>query len=204
MKNFETTVPFDPGYSAISFSFIGNLDAMTEEYFKLKVPHQKKFWLIKFEPTMIDFINKSTAFYLGCILWGGFLSFRFKKEPKEIEGNNNLKLSEKERQEIDCTVEVQAIKEYVDRLNKDCKYFLNKPAKILPIINQILDSYVEFAELNHNFTATKSTNDIKTPKVIEHFDKLSEQELDLLYEKIQEAISEAKIENLLELGFYKA
>lgn len=202
MKNFDKSVPFDPGFSAISFSFIENIVTANQDFNSLKASHQKKFWLTKFESTLIEFINKSTAFYLGCILWGGFIHYRFKDEPKEISGNNTLGLSEEELQELDCAIEAKAILRYVESFDRDCKYFLKRPAKTPALITEILENYIEFAGINNNFIGINETNDIKIPKAIDHFKNLSDEQLDVLCEKIYSAIESNKIENLLELGFY--
>jgi hypothetical protein len=202
MKNFNKSVPFDPGFSDISFSFIGNIENAKLDYNSLRANHQKKFWMIKFESTIIDFINKSSAFYLGCILWGGFIHYRFKDSPKDIIGNNTINMSETELKELDCTQEVKAILEYIEEFDKNCKYFLRHPAKISPLIKEILNSYIEFVQLNNNFINICSTKDIKTPKEIQHFKGLSNAKLDELCEKIYSAIKSDKIEFLLEIGFY--
>lgn len=203
MKNFDKSVPFDPGFSQISFSFIENIKAADADFNSLKANHQKKFWLAKFEPMLIEFINKSTAFYLGCMLWGGFIRYRFKDEPKEISGNNTVDLSEKELQELDFTLEVKAILEYLQSFDRDCKYFLKKPSGVSPLITEILESYIEFAKINENFIDVKKTGDVKVPQSIEHFKNLSNQQLDNLCEKIYSAIDSGKIETLLKLVFYK-
>lgn len=203
MKNFEQTVPFDPGFYKVSFSFIENINAANQDYGKLKASHQKKFWLIKFEPAIVDFINKSTAFYLGCLLWGCFIHYRFKNEPKEIEGNNTKNLSEKAKEELDCAIEVKAILEYIKSFDRDCKYFLKRPARINNLILEILNNYVEFTQINDNFITIDSTKDIKLPKTFEHFKRLSNEQLDNLCEKIYSIIESKKIDNLLEIGFYK-
>lgn len=203
MKNFDKTVPFDPGYSQMSFSFVGNIDFAIDEYKKLKAPNQKKFWLMKNESLLVDFINKSTAFYLGCLLWGAFLHYRFKDSPKEIEGNHSLKLSAEEQKELNCCEEVNAILDYVNSLHRDCKYFLKRPAKIDNFILKILENYIEFAQLNENFVNTKTTDDIKLPKDLAHFDKLSNGQLDSLCEKIYSIIESKQIVSLLDLKFYE-
>ena len=203
MKTFDKAVPFDPGFSPLSFSFNNNICVAFQDYSKLKSNHQKKFWLIKFEPTIIEFINKSTAFYLGCILWGGFIHFRFKDESKEIEGNNTSNLSEQERKELDCASEIKAISEYIKNFDRDCKYFLKRPAKISSFIKEIIEGYIEFVQINNNFLEVKKTGDVKIPAVISHFKDLSNEQLDELCQKIYEIINSGKIENLLELGFYK-
>lgn len=204
MEKFEKSVPFDPGYSKISFSFMANIQDTTKEFQHLKTMHQKKFKLSQIEPKIVDMIIKSSSFYLGCLLWGGFLHSRFKNEPKEISGNYTLALTPEAQKEVDCTQETTFTLQYIEQFNRDCKYYLNKTAKIPSQIIEILNIYNEFAQLNNNFINVRKTSDIKLPEVLAHFDKLSEVQLDGLYEKIMSTIDSGKIENLLEVGFYKA
>lgn len=203
MKKYETTVPFDPGYSKISFSFMANISNLTGDFINLKTMHQKKFKLSQIEPKIIDMIVKSTAFYLGCLLWGGFLKSKFKNPPKEITGNYTLSLSDKEKESLDCAQETDFTLEYIKHFDRDCKYYLNKPAKIPEIIKEILVCYGEFARLNENFVNVRMTSDIKLPEALSHLEKMSEERLDELHDKIMAAIAAGKIENLLEIGFYK-
>ena len=202
MHNFENAVPFDPGYSPISFSFVGNALGLIQEFSKLKAPHQKKFWLMKNEAQILNLINKTTSFYLGCILWGGFLSNRFKNSPKEIENNNASKMSEEEFNDFDCTYEVKFTLDYIKNWNRDFKYFVGKPTKIEPFITEILTNYLEFAKINANFRNTKITSDIKTPECIAHFKEFSTEKLDELCDKIYDCINSKKIEKLLDIKFY--
>jgi len=203
MNKYKKTVPFDPGYSKISFSFLSNIDYVLGDYYQLKTIQQKKFKLSRLENSIIEMINKSTAFYLGCQLWGGFLKSRFKDSPKEISGNHTATLSGKELEELDCSTETNFILQFIESYDKDCKYFLKKPAKISPFILEILKSYNEFAKLNNQFVGVNKTDEIKLPKALEHFNNLTNGQLDGLYDKILATIASGKIEGLLELGFYK-
>lgn len=204
MNNFKDVVPFDPGYWKISFSFVEQISYITGNYNQIKNPNQKKFQLSKLESAILNIINKSTAFYLGCMLWGGFLHERFKDMPKEISGNNTKNMSKKELQELDCSAEAKLILQYIQNFDKDCKYFLKRPAKISSFLVEVLNSYIEFAQINNNFVNVNYTKDIKLPKAMEHFKDLTNERLDELYEKINMAIDSNKIETLLDLGFYKA
>lgn len=202
MPSFEKTVPFDPGYSKIAFLFTDQIAYLTASFNQLKVTHQKKFQLLRLEPAIVDLIGKSTAFYLGCLLWGGFVSNRFKDEPKELSGNNTSNLTEEELKEIDCGAEAKAILDYIENLNKDCKYFLNRPAKVSTFIKEILENYIEFAKINNNFINVNYTSDVKLPEALSHFNNLANDKLDELSDKIYKIIDEGKIEALLDIGFY--
>lgn len=203
MQKFDKTVPFDPGFSNLSFSFIENIKVANQEFAKIKVNHQKKFWLTKFEPVIVEFINKNAAFYLGCILWGAFIHCRFKNEPKEISGNTTKELNEQELQVLDCAQEAKFAIEYIKSFDRDCKYFLNRSAKIPQPVKEIFENYVEFVQINDNFKNTFKTSDVKLPKVVENFEKLTNEQLDELCKEIYSAIDSNKIEKLLKTCFYK-
>lgn len=195
------SVPFDPGYSPISFSFMANIADLTRDYVNLKTMHQRKFKLLQLEPKIVEMIEKSSAFYLGCLLWGGYLASRFQDEPKMIEGNYTLKLSDEEKSQVDCTQETRFTLDYIKQFERDCKYYLNNSPKIAPKIIEILTSYNEFAELNKHFVNVEKTSDIKLPKIVEHLKELGSAELDKLREKIMCVIASDKIEGLYEIDF---
>lgn len=199
MKKFDKTVPFDPGYSPLTFSFIQAIQSPLQEYKNIKANHQKKFWLIKSEPTILNIIEKSAAFYHGCLLWGSFLSYRF-KEAKEITGNSTTEMAEEERKNLDCAFEPKFILEIIGTLDREFKYFLKRPLKVSANIKKILENYVEFAKINDNFLNVKTTQDIKLPKDYETFKKATQKELDELCEQIHACIESGKIERLLNIS----
>jgi len=203
MDKFEKGVPFDPGYSQLSYSFIDNINYITREYKQLKTTHQKVFKLRLIEPAIIDLIKKCTAFYLGCILWGSFIHHRFRDNPKEILDNNTEGLTEEDFKENDCAFESNFIIKYIEQFDRDCKYFLKKPARLPDSIIEILKSYDEFVKLNNNFLDIKLTSEVKLPKSVDHFKNLSNKQLDNLYAQISAVIDSGKLEDLLEIGFYK-
>ncbi len=201
MEKFEKSVPFDPGFSKISFSFIGNIQPVVAEYSKIKANHQKKFWLVRNEGVIAKFIEKSVAFYYGCMLWGSFIKYRFKDNPKIIEGNNTDGLSEEELKDFDCAYEAKAILEYIKSFNRDCLFFLKKPSKISERIVKILENYVEFAKINNNFIGIKKTDEIKLPADFSVFAAFSAPQLDKLCDDIYACIDSSGIEALLALVF---
>jgi hypothetical protein len=205
MRNFETTVPFDPGYAPKAFSFIERIQTIKDCYAQLTTNAQKKLWLPGIEPEVMKLIRLNAAFHLGCILWGGFLAYRFKDSPKQIEGNTTLDLSAEEKKDLDCAADAKAALEYIKNFDRDCKYFLRRGMKIPPEIKEIYENYIEFTELNNNFVNVKTTSDIKVPKAIAHFKDLSNEQLDVLCESIYMIINtEELLFGLLDLGFYKA
>lgn len=202
MRNFDYYVPFDPGFEPMTFSFVERIKHTQNCYAQLKNNFQKKLWLPQAEIQVLKLINLSTAFHLGCMLWGGFIHYRFKENPKKISGNNTAGLSEQELLELDCAIEAKAILKYIENFDRDCKYFLKRPMQVSPLIKEILENYIEFAEANGNFINVNKTDEVKLPKALEHFKNLSDEKLDDLCEKIYSTIESEQIQDLLDIGFY--
>jgi len=203
MNKYEQGVPFDPGYSSISVYLPEHAIPFLQEMESLKAPHQKKFRLSTGEKALKSLINISRAFYLGCMLWGAYVHYRFKDSPRNILDNPYIKLNEEEAGKVNVNQEIDFTKEFLIRIDKDYKYFLKKPLDIDKNISEILESYREFANINNNFLKTASTSDIKIPNSLKHIQNLSNAELDILHDKIYEVIKSEKLDNLLSLGFYR-
>ncbi len=75
-------------------------------------------------------------------------------------------MSEEEFKDFDCAYEVKIIIDCIKFLDRDCKYILKRPFKIKPIITEVLNNYVDFAQINNNFRTTKITSDIKFTKIL--------------------------------------
>ncbi|EKE04285.1 MAG: hypothetical protein ACD_20C00089G0005 [uncultured bacterium] len=203
MSQFENGVPFDPGYSQYTLYFPEAILPLVEELARIKAPHQKKFKLSMVEPAIHDLVNNCAGFYLGCILWGGFIHHKFKDDPKEIINNPGDDLTEEELKSRDYNEEINFMLEYFKHLDRDYKYFCKKPFKVDQQILDIFNAYSEFVSLNNNFANIKLTSDVKLPESVKHFDKLSQKKLDTLYKNISEVIESGKLEDLLKIGFYK-
>lgn len=204
MRNFEETVPFNPGYESMAFSFIERIQNIKDCYALIKSNAQKKAWLPQVEPQVNKLLELNAAFYLGCILWGGFLAYRFTDSPKEISDNAIQDLSEEDLMDFDCAEEPKAALKFIQSFEHSCICFLKRPMRISPIIKEIYESYVEFAQLNEDFLHVKTTADVKVPKAIEHFKDFSNEQLDELCDKIYAIIEpEDTLLGILDLGFYR-
>lgn len=203
MNKFEKGVPFDPGYSKFAIYFPESIQPILEELAELKSPHQKKFKLSLFEPGIHKLINNCAAFYLGCLLWGAFIHYKFKDNPKEIINNPADNLSKEEKLSRDYTEEINFMFKFFEKFDKDFKYFVKKPFKIDDQIIEIFNTYNEFVVLNKNFMKIKLTSDIKLPKALKHFNKLDDKKLDALHKHILEILNSDNIEEILKIGFYK-
>lgn len=195
-------VPFDPGYSKFWVSFPEDIETYISEIKAIKSPHQKKFMFTNLENKMQKIYRQVASLYLGCMLWGGYIASKFKNNPAGISGNLALEMPEEELKVLDHSLEADIMIQFVPVFDRDCKYFLNKPFKISSEIIEILSAYKEFALLNNNFKTTSNTSEVKLPAVMQHFSTLSDDKLDILYNKIQEIVNSDKIELILELGFY--
>lgn len=203
MNNFEKEVPFDPGWSKFSTSFIEYVDYTVGNIFKLKTPNQIKFQMIKHEAGLVKKTRACVSIYLGCILWGGYLKSKFKDSPKVIKDNPTGDMPAKEAEKkFAYNEEPEYMIDYIDKFNKNCKRYAKRSSKIDSQSIPVLKAYLEFLELNHHFAEIKTTDQIQLPAVLSHFEKLSVEKLDELKDKIFSIIENDKIEEVLDLGFF--
>ena len=181
-------VLFDPGYAPLVIDSIG---AVGYTYYMFSASKNMRLKKINF-PSVFkkieSLLKTNVAFYLGCLLWASYIS---NIKDAEIEGN---KLLGESATEEEYTSEISFLIELVETgLNRDYKYYQGKPyiadEKYLPI----LKAYKEFLIINDGFINCSNTNQIKLPSSIK---KLNENELNLINEKIQEAIKNKDILSL--------
>jgi len=197
MSEFLEGVPFDPGYEDLTIPFSFTAESVQFELSKYKAINQKKFRYRALEPVISAAITKVTAFYLGCILWAGYISCKFKSSPKKILNNPFLNIPQEKIDQLDFLDEVECLSNYFEKFEKDCRYFLGRSANIDPGYKTIVENYKEFLTLNNNFLQTTETSDIKLPEGFKYIEKMDEAQLDELYGKIRGAIQSGKIETLL-------
>ena len=196
-------VPFDPGYSKFSAQIPQEVTLVLDQIAGLKKPHQKKFEFQKFEMQVAPAIKNSAAIYLGCILWGSYLSHRYKDDPKEISGNVMKEIPQEQQENFDHNKEIDFLTDFIDKLDKSSIYYLKRPAKSGKELIPYLEAYREFTALNNNFFELDSTDQIKLPGAVAHFENYDAQKLDELKLRIEEIINSGKIDRILELGFYQ-
>lgn len=195
-------VPFDPGFSKLSICFPRDSFSFLDEIKVLKQNHQKKFAFTNLENQIVPIVKLCASFYLGCVLWGSYLFWKYKNNPKEIEGNPIFSLSEEEKNKLDYNDEIDFILGFLDKFEKSAKFYLNRASRINPEYIKYFEVYKQFVKLNNDFKNLKFTNEIKLPAEVSHFENHSEQKLDDLKQKINEIINSENIENILDLGFY--
>ena len=195
----QNTVPFDPGFAPYVLVFSTTYEYMQTEIRKFKNATQRKMKYKVFEPGLMKLCDNLTAFYLGCMLYGGYIKNKYKDTPKEIDGNDFWGLDVENCRNSDVTIEVNALDKFIKTNDKNP--FATR--KINPKYADIVDNYIEFLELNNYFTNIKLTSDIKLPKAFKFIDKLAEKNIDKILETINDAISAKKIEKLLNSEYFE-
>lgn len=203
MTEEKQKVPFDPGYSDIAVEFPTEVNDFLDEIATLKQNHQKKFAFVNLENQIVPLVKNSAAFYAGCVVWGSYLFWKYKEDPREIEGNNVLSLSEEDKDKFAGNQPVDFILDFIDGFDKSAKYYLKRSSRIPRDCVKYFEVYKKFAELNNYFKNLKYTNEIKLPEETAHFENYDEQKLEKIKDKIYEVINSGKLETLLETGFYK-
>jgi len=200
MNIFENGVPYDPGYAPYIQDLYTNISVIAEEVAKYKAHNQKKFKFSQFENTILSIIDNNAGFYLGCILWGAYIHYRFKDSPKKITGNPFFNLSNENLKEIDLYDDINFSVSYLEKFDKDCKYFLGRTAKTEKRIYEIFNDYREFLLLNGAFVKTENTDDIKIPEKYSFIGQFDNEKLDYIYNSITAAINSGKLEEILHIN----
>lgn len=179
--------PFDPGFIGHLSAFVPNVRLMYDTLAQYRNFNQKKLQFRMYYPKIQALIKNYVSFYLGCMLWASYI--------KNFNGaniTNNLCFGG-EYNETETLEEVNFIKEYIEQLKKDTKYYIGQEFKPDERYVKILEVYGEFLKLNEGFVKTQKTDDIKLPdslKPLENIDKIKA--------KIDESI-ETDLSVLLEL-----
>ena len=92
--------------------------------------------------------------------------------------------------------EVDFVRNYLDQLKKDVKYYMGQDFTYDPQYLTILDAYKEFLKENKGFVNAKTTDDIVIPQ---SFKTPDEEELDEIFNKIYEVNDTGRLKELLPL-----
>ena len=194
----QNNIPFDPGFAPYVLVFSTTYDYVQNEIKKFKNANQRKMKYKILEPALLKLADNITSFYLGCMLYGGYISNKFKNNPKEITGNDFLGLDTDECKNGDVIIELNSISKFIK--NNDRNPFATR--KINPKYEKIVDCYASFLELNEYFTTVKMTNDVKIPDEFRYINTLTDMEIDEIINTINDAISSKKIEKLLSSKYF--
>jgi len=191
----EDKVKFDPGFSKFSSHFPQELPQILDEIAGLPQPHQKKFQFQRIEAQAVSMIKTSVYVYLGCVLWGSYLLYRHKDDPREITGN----IIKEFDGDIDYVKEIDNALASIEKLDRASMYYLRRPTRIEKHLIGYLKIYREFVLLNNSFLKLETTADIIIPENFRHFAEYSPEKLDELRDGIYKVIETGELEKLAAL-----
>lgn len=190
MNNNLETIKFDPGYAPIVMNSFGQVGYT---YYMFNAIQNIKLKKINFPHTLRKiegFLKTNVAFYLGCLLWASYIK---QFENATLEGNQLLG---EECSEEEYTSEINFLIDLTEtQLPKDSKYYTGKSYEANEKYLPILKTYKDFLILNKGFCNVSKISEIKMP---ENLKKLNKENLNLINDKIQKAINEKEIEQLLD------
>ncbi len=191
--DFSKGVLFDPGYSKYTLPFSQNIDAAYNMILSIKAPYQRKFKFQMVYPQLLKLLEHTISFYLGCLLWATFISKNFKDNPKEILDNHYIGQKIKEDEML---FEVNYAIGYIEKLKKDCKYYLGKTCNLPDDWMQIMQLYKEFLMVNEFLVDAKSSADIKLPLAIK---EPSQDDLNKILEQIELVVKSGELKELFKV-----
>ncbi len=194
--DFSKGVLFDPGYSKYTLAFSQNIDAAYNVLFSMKALHQRKFKFQMVYPQLLKLLEHTVSFYLGCLLWAAYIKQNFENEPKEILDNDYLGKTVNEEQLL---FEVNYAISYIEKLKKDCKYYLGKTCNIPEDWTYVLNVYKEFLTANNYLTQAKMTSDILLPKQIK---KIESPDFEKVLSIIEEVTKTGELKDLFKAKKY--
>lgn len=196
-------VPFDPGYAPNLVPFLPAIRAINSELAPIKNFGQKKLRYKILSKIGHKAFLSTLGFWVGCILWGGYIKYKFEESPKAISGNDFIGVSKEEINSFAYNEEFEEMATYIQTYSKDQNYYLGKYLSLPNFYGKIVDEYKEFVALNENFLYSKSTNDIKISPRFEFLAEYSDEKLSELYAQIMTNIESHDLSQFLELEFLK-
>lgn len=189
--NFDNGAQFDPGFVQHMSAFVPNIEYVYAGLNRLKNFTLKKNQFKMYYPKIQSLLKNYLGFYLGCILWAAYIS---QLDEKPIL--NNLCFGG-EYSEKETLSEVDFIKDYIEQLKKDVKYYTGQDFTIDENSINILNAYREFLIANKGFVETKTTKDIKLPANLK---TPSEKDLEEILSGIEKVIDNGKLYELFPLA----
>ncbi len=183
-------VQFDPGFIQHMSAFEPNIEYVYNSLNGFKNFNQKKLQFKMFYPKIQSLLKNYIGFYLGCILWAIYIT---NLGEKTIIGNlcYGGEYSEKETLE-----EVDFIKDYIEKLKKDAKYYIGQNFVVDEKWIKILDAYKEFLKINEGFVKTQNTTDVKLPDCLKNVEG---NDLNEILAGIEKVIDNGKLYELTSL-----
>ena len=201
-KKILNTASFDPGFAPNIIHFYPAYMTAEEELSRLKNFGQKKMRYKVLDKTVQKAMQSTLGFWVGCVLWGGYIKYKFKNAPKDIEDNSFLGLSPDDVSSFGYQDEFKVMAKYLENFEKNVKYYTGATATLPKEYKTILDEYVSFIELNGHFLETRTTDDIQIPEKFGFLAKYSAAQLNKLGAKIIEIIETGDLSEFLELEIF--
>ncbi len=189
MEN-ENTILFDPGYAPLVINSIGQVGYTYYMFSAVPDVKLKRLNFTHVSTKLQKLLKTNIAFYLGCLMWASYIK---KFDNYKIEGN---KLLGEDCREEEYTSEIDFLIDFIEnQMPRDFKYYQNKKyipdERYLPI----LKTYREFLVLNKGFVECDNTSLIVLPENIKN---LSDNEKENINKKIQQALLNKNVDELLE------
>lgn len=188
-------VKFDPGIGNFVIDFNNFINDVYSQLMSFRTIHQKRARFKLYSNKIITNMKNNIAFYLGCLLWAYHIKNVNADNPKEIEGNIFLNLTEEEKNNYDYMIQVNFMENYFDSYERDFLYYTGQETKIPEEWKSILALYIEFLEKNKGFINTRTTEDIILPDLLSN-KKISE-DINMI---IQDTIEKKDLNLLLNMA----
>lgn len=160
----ESTVKFDPGIGDLVIDFNNFINELYSQLMSFQTIHQKRARFKLYVKKINQSMQNNVAFYLGCLLWAYYVKNENINNPKMIEGNLFLSLSEDEKDNYDYMIQVNFMENYFDSYERDVLYYTSQKLKVPNEWRIIISLYKEFIEKNSGFINVKTTSDIILPE----------------------------------------
>ena len=184
-----TQAQFDPGFSKLLLSsFSYNIELLYLNLLRVKNFGQKKTQFVLTFQKGKGLFDVYLGFYLGCMLWGACLK---SMGSEKIEGNP---FEGKPYNREESLEEINYLKDFVNKFDRDAKYYMGKRFQVEENKLKILDLYEEFLDANEGFSQTDSTDKIK---LVGNLNNASAEDIEQFKSKINEVIEQDKLEELL-------
>ena len=187
----KDNVQFDPGFIQHMSAFEPNIQYVYNSLNSCRNFNQKKMQFKMFYPKIQSLLKNYLGFYLGCILWAVYIK---SLGEKPIAGNLCYGGDFSETETLE---EVDFIKNYIEQLKKDAKYYLGQNFSIDEESIKVLDAYREFLKLNEGFVKVQTTADVKLPASLKSVD---EADLKEILVGIEQVIENGKLHELFALS----
>lgn len=187
----KDNVQFDPGFIQHMSAFEPNIQYVYNSLNSCRNFNQKKMQFKMFYPKIQSLLKNYLGFYLGCILWAVYIK---SLGEKPIAGNLCYGGDFSETETLE---EVDFIKNYIEQLKKDAKYYLGQNFSIDEESIKVLDAYREFLKLNEGFVKVQTTADVKLPASLKSVDEAGLKEILV---GIEQVIENGKLHELFALS----